>query len=334
MRGGNGFQAGGDTMTGRALLAGSIAIALASTGCVNFILAPRRADLQESVVYGERGPKIVLIDVDGVITEAEEERAFGPDRESSVARVREQLDRAREDSEVKAVLIRIDTPGGSATASELVYREILGFKRERGVPVAAQLMGTATSGGYYVAMAADRVAAHPTTVTGSIGVVFLGIELSGLMGKLGIENQTITAGPHKDAGSPLRPMTAEEREHFQQVLDHLHARFQDVVVTGRPGLDAAAVAAVSDGSIFSAPQALEKGLVDEIGTIEETVDWLEERIGSAETRVVSYHRPREWRRNFYNAAPTGPPAVQLDLGSVLGSLQRPGFHYLWWPGAR
>jgi protease-4 len=321
-------------MTGRAILVAGVLLALVSTGCITLDLVPTRTDLRETVVRGERGPKILLLDIDGVISEADEEPFFGTGRESTVARVREQLDRARKDDEVRAVLVRIDTPGGSATASELVYREILRFKRDRQVPVAAQLMGTATSGGYYVAMSADLVAAHSTTVTGSIGVIFLGINVSGLMEKLGIENQTITAGPHKDAGSPLRPMTREEREHFQQVIDHLHDRFKEVVVAGRPGLDEAAVETLADGSIFSAPQALEKGLVDRIGTLEETIDWLEQRTGSAETRVVSYHRSREWRRNLYTAPPSGGPVIRLDLGSILGPLQKPGFHYLWWPGAR
>ena len=153
-----------------------------------------------------------------------------------MSRVREQLDRARDDPEVRALLLRINSPGGTATASDLVYGEILRFKRERGVPVVAQLMGLATSGGYYVAMAADVVVAHPTTVTGSIGVRFVSVSLAGLMEKVGIEDQTLVAGSHKDAGSPLRRLTREERAHLQSVLDDLHSRFEQVVAAGRPNL--------------------------------------------------------------------------------------------------
>ncbi|TFG96688.1 MAG: signal peptide peptidase SppA, partial [Myxococcales bacterium] len=218
---------------------------------------------QETVVYGESGPKILLLEIDGVIVEqAPEPGILGPSEDNLVSRIREQLDRARDDDEVRAVLLRINSPGGTATASDLVYSEILRFKRERKVPVVAQLMGLATSGGYYVAMAADLVIAHPTTVTGSIGVRFVSVSLAGLLEKLGIEDQTLTAGQHKDAGSPLRRLTPEERAHLQSVLDDLHTRFEQVVVAGRPKLPPGGLERVADGSIFSAPQALKLGLVD------------------------------------------------------------------------
>ncbi|MEE8580681.1 MAG: signal peptide peptidase SppA [Myxococcota bacterium] len=309
-------------------------LALLCSGCITIhIPIGGRAELQETVVYGSHGPKIVLIEIDGVITEADEPGFLGTGRESSVARVREQLDMARRDSEVRAILLRINSPGGTAQASELVYREVLDFKREKNVPVVAQLMGVATSGGYYVAMAADQIVAHPTTVTGSIGVIFVGVNLSGLMQKLGIQDQTFTAGAHKDAGSPLRPMRAEERTHLQSVLDDLHARFREVVALGRPKLDAAGVEKLADGRIYSASQALENGLVDVLGGIDDSIEYLQARSGLAQVRVVSYHRPQEWRRNFYTAAPR-TPVIKLDLTGLLGAMPAPGFHYLWWPSGR
>ena len=130
-------------------------------------------------------------------------------------------------------------------------------------------MGMATSGGYYVAMSADAVVAYPTTITGSIGVIFTSVNLAGLMEKIGVEDQTITAGRHKDAGSPLRRMTGEERRHIQRVLDDLHARFVEVVASGRPALAPDALRALSDGRIFSAREAREAGLVDRIGDLED-----------------------------------------------------------------
>jgi protease-4 len=257
---------------------------------------------------------------------------LGPGRESTVARVREQLDRARRDKHVRAVVLRIDTPGGSVTASDIVYSEIERFKRDRSVPLVAQLMGTATSGGYYIAMAADEVVAHPTTVTGSIGVIFLGVNFSGLMEKLGIKNQTITAGVHKDAGSPLRAMTPDERAHFQSVIDDLHERFREVVAAGRPKLDAATIEILADGRIYSASQALENGLVDRVASLDETLDSVKESLGEDEVRVVRYHRPREWRRNIYTEPPSSPPVLRIDWTPLLGPFDEPGFHYLWWPG--
>jgi len=274
-----------------------------------------------------------MLEIQGMIREDPEPLVFGVGKEATTARVREVLDRARSDSRVKGLLLRIDSPGGTATASEIVYQEILRFKRETGLPVVAQLMGTAASGGYYIAMAADEVRAHPTSVTGSIGVIFIGANVVGLMDKLGIENQTLTAGVHKDAGLPLRRMSAEERAHLQSILDDLHARFQAVVVAGRPALGPERVAELSDGSIYSASQALDNGLVDRIGTLEEAIHSIEERAGISASRVVSYHRRREFRRNLYTRSPPATPAVNVDLGSLLGSVGPPGFHFLWWPGA-
>jgi len=307
---------------------------LAPAGCltVNVVPGPGQG-LEERRIQGESGPKILLVEIDGPITSRPEEQLFGPDEPSTVGSVREQLDRARRDDDVAAVLLRIDTPGGGATASEILYRDVLRFKQERGVPVVAQLMSLATSGGYYVAMAADEVVAHPTTVTGSIGVLFVGVEFSGLMDKLGISDQTLTGGEQKDAMSPLRPMTPAERSHMQAVVDDLHARFKSVVAEGRPDLSQEEVEALGDGRIFSASQALEQGLVDRTGSLQETIAALEQRLGVPGSRVVAYVRPNEWQPTIYDRGP-GAPVLQLDLSQLFGWRPSPGFHYLWWPGGR
>jgi protease-4 len=326
-------------------------VALFGLGCVSLDLpGTRRGELEETVVFESKGPdakkaKILILDIDGEIMASERPGFFGAGTESTVARVREQLDRARNDEDLRAVLLRVDSPGGSVTASEQVYHELVLFRQQTGLPIVAQLMGTAASGGYYVAMAADEIQAHQTTVTGSIGVIFFGLNFSGLMEKLGVKDQTLTAGALKDMGSPLRPMKANERAELQSVLDDMHTRFREVVAEGRPKLSADEVVGISDGRIFSAPQALERGLVDGIGTIEEAVALAEKRASIDGAQVVIYHRPREWRRNLYTRSPVGPArtsppfgafgssTIQLDLSSLLGPRGRPGFHYMWWPVA-
>ncbi|MEE9606295.1 MAG: signal peptide peptidase SppA [Myxococcota bacterium] len=322
-------------LQGRALWVVLAALAaLPAAGCVSLSLLPGAPGaLEETVVHGDRGPKILLIRVDGVIRESSPQprSAFSRRDESSVARLREELDRARDDPEVRALLLRINSPGGSATASDIMYSEILRFKAERDIPVVAQLMGVATSGGYYIAMAADRVIAHPTTVTGSIGVIFLSVNLVGLMKKLGIEDQTLVAGAQKDAASPLRRMTPAERERIQAVLDGLHRRFKGVVAEGRQ-LEAGRVDSVADGGIFGADEALALGLVDQIGELEDAVAAAEQAAGIATSRVVSYHRPREWRQNLYTG-PLVPTTVRLELAMPLPRLDGPAFLYLWAPGA-
>jgi protease-4 len=324
----------------RELLPALALVAVVLGGCIQIdIFGGGRGGLVESTVRGDRGPKILMLEIDGVIQQEEQSGPLGASRESTVARVREQLDRARRDRQVRGLLLRINSPGGGATASDLIHAELMRFKQQRDIPIVAHLLGMATSGGYYVAMAADQVVAEPTTVTGSIGVIFVGVNFAGLMESWGIEDQTIAAGAHKDAGSPLRRMTREERRIFQGVVEDLHDRFQQVVTEGRPKLDRLQVEALADGRIYSATQALENGLVDQIGSLEDSIEQLEKKLGVSESVVVSYHRPHEWRQNLYTQAPVPFPAARssvrggLDPALLLGAMT-PGFHYLWWPGAR
>ncbi|MBB84103.1 MAG: signal peptide peptidase SppA [Deltaproteobacteria bacterium] len=314
-----------------------LAMALATPGCVSLDILSLGPDgpPQQSVVQGEAGPKILLLEIDGVISNADAPSFFGGSSMGTVARVRNVLDLARRDPEIKGVLLRIDSPGGTATASEQVYTEILRFKKEKSVPVVAQLLTTAASGGYYIAMAADEVQAHPTTVVGSIGVIFTSLNFAGLMEKLGVEDQTITGGEFKDIGSPFRPLTEEERAQLQSIVDDLHARFREVVDRGRPNLDTVEVAALANGRIYSARQALENGLVDRVGAMGDAVGLLSDRIGAPKVRVVAYHKPNTPRSNFYMQAPAvAAPSIDPEsMGPALAPLLgRPGFHYLWWPG--
>ncbi len=306
----------------------SAALALLALGCVTIDLPlGGLGELEERVVLGTEGPKILLLDLDGVLSEEAGAGSFGlGGRESPVARVREQLERAREDAEVRAVLLRIQSPGGTVTASDILYREVLRFREETKRPVVAHCMGVCASGGYYVAMAADRVLAHPTTVTGSIGVIFSGLSLAGLMEKLGVEDQTLTSGPFKDAGSSLRRMTEAERAQLQSVLDDLHARFLEVVRAGRPQLAAESVERLADGRVYTARQASAAGLVDGIAYLPEAVQELKQRAGLERARVVVYHRPREVRENLYSAS-AGP--ASRPGAAALGQA---AFLYLWAPG--
>lgn len=323
---------------------------MSTTGCISidFLGMGAGAPLEESVVAGSGGPKVLLLEIDGVISGVEVAPSFlGLRATSMVARVREVLDRAREDEEVRGILLRIDSPGGTATASEQVYTEILRFKRERDIPVVAQLLTTAASGGYYIAMAADSIQAHPTTVVGSIGVIFTSMNFAGLMGKLGIEDQTVTGGEFKDMGSPFRKLTTTERAQLQSIVNDLHARFREIVDLGRPDLSTEEVAALANGMIYSAPQALANGLIDSVGNLEEAVDIVAAGMGAPEVQVVAYHRSRGGRRNLYMRSAAPSPARFGAAVAAVGSeglaeawatatlqqiLARPGFHYLWWPG--
>jgi len=312
-----------------------VALLLGVPGCITIDLGGSQdRELVETTVMGKRGPKLLLLDIDGEITSSDSASVLGWTlAEGTVARVRDQLDRAHEENDIAALLVRIDSPGGSAAASDAVYQQLLAFKQRSRVPVVAQMMSTAASGGYLVAMAADEVVATRTTVTGSIGVILLGINLSGLMEKIGVENQTLTSGEFKDAGSMLRPMRPEERAQIQSVVDDLYEQFVQVVEQGRPKLAAEQVRALADGRIFSAPQALEAGLIDRIDGLDGTIERLRQKLGAEQIRVVSYHRKREAPSNVYSRS-EAPERMQLGGDPLAHVLPRPGFHYLWLPGAR
>ncbi len=317
-----------------------LALLASCPGCIQIELSGAgRAPLVESVVHehgdqGRKGAKLLLLELDGVIGRGDALGLFGVGAEGTVARFREQLDRARRDESLRGVLLRVDSPGGEVTASDVVYAELSRFKRESGLPVVAHFYGTAASGGYYVAMAADEIVAEPTAVTGSIGVIFTSVNFSGLMKRYGVTDQTTKAGAFKDSGSMLRPQTDADRAILQSVIDDLHERFRTVVDRGRPKLARDQVDSLADGRIFSAPQALENGLVDRVGGIEDAVAALSARAGAGRAWVVSYHRPGEWRRNLYTRSPLEPPRAEGAASAVRP--QRwlaPGFHYLWRPGS-
>jgi len=148
--------------------------------------------------------------------------------------------------DVKAVVLRVNSPGGTVTASDIIYRELMLFRERTKVPVVAVMMDVAASGGYYLAMATDAILVHPSTVTGSIGVIMLTVNAKGLLEKVGVEANAITSGPRKDMGSPFRTMTSEEKAIFQGVIDSFYQRFLTVVQEGRPELSADQIKKLAD----------------------------------------------------------------------------------------
>jgi protease-4 len=195
-------------------------------------------------------------------------------------------------------------------------------------------MDVGASGGYYVAVAADKIVVHPSTVTGSVGVIMLTLNAHGLLEKIGLHATAVVSGPKKDMGSPFRPMTEEERAIFQGVINSFYERFLTVVQEGRPNLNAAQIRKLADGRIYTGPQAKEVGLVDEVGYLEDAIAMAKQQAGLTEARVVIYHRPGEYRPNIYAKFMGGGSGLaslaSLDLmGLVRGGA--PQFMYLWWP---
>jgi len=318
------------------LLVLTVLTALLLQGCtlVDIELQPRIRPLREETVEGEGKAKILLMDVSGVLADETGSVVLGtpPPRVPIVARVREELQKAEDDDEVRALIVRINSPGGTITASDLIYREIEVFKTRRKVPVITIMMDVAASGGYYAALAGDTIMALPTTVTGSIGVVMLTVNAQGLMEKIGVAPLAIKSGAMKDAGSPFRPLTEQERAVFQSVIDQMYARFVSLIVRSRK-MPEEKVRAAADGRIYTAEQAKALGLVDEIGYMDDAVAAARKAAGVTQARVVMYHRPKEYRSNYYSTAPAPTPGVDTTLQQLTALVSGSGarFLYLWWP---
>ena len=312
------------------------------TGCapMSFLITPVTGsrDLVENVLSRESvwaRDKIALIEVDGVLQNARQSSLLRQVGENPVALFKEKLDRAASDNRVKAAVLRINSPGGGVTASDLMYAEVLRFKRQTDKPVVAALMDVAASGGYYIACAADHILAHPTTVTGSIGVIMITPDFSGTMQKLGVRANIIKSADLKDAGSPFREMNERDRAVFQNIIDAMYARFLEVVALGRPQLEPDRIRLLADGRVYFAPDALAAGLIDDLGSLDEAVAAAKKMAGLVDESVivVEYARPLSHRPNYYaHTSQTSPQMniVNIDLPSWLSGAT-PRFMYLWAP---
>ncbi|GIK16893.1 MAG: signal peptide peptidase SppA [Planctomycetota bacterium] len=323
--------------TRSALVAAGMLGSLMLSGCMPdgllITLVNTERELEERELYRDgrwTADKIAVIDVDGIILNAPAPKLFSAG-EHPVSLLTEQLDKARRDRAVKAVVLRINSPGGAVTASDLMHDEIRRF-RASGKPVVAHMMDVAASGGYYIACACDEIAACRTTVTGSIGVIMQLFDVEGTMKLIGVTSNTITSGPHKDSGSPFRTMRDEERALFQAMVDDMYARFVEVVDEGRANLDAAQVRTLADGRVYTAPQALKAGLIDRIGTLRDTIEAVKKRVGIDAARVVVYHRPLDYRPTIYAQPPSAPEISVLRIDGGALPTPTPQFLYLWAPG--
>jgi protease IV len=280
---------------------------------------------------GPAEDKVLMIDIDGTISSALDTALFSRET-SAVSRVFERLGRAARDPRVKAVILRIDTPGGEVTASDIIYHEILRFKERTGRPVLGLMMSVAASGGYYIASACDVIMAHPSTLTGSIGVISVFPNVESLMAKVGVKVNIIKSGPAKDSGSPFRDMTEEEKKIFQGVIDEYYEGFLAVVARNRKDkVPAEKLRSIADGRVYTAPQALKLGLIDAIGYFDDAFGRARDLASLKAAKLVSYTYYPKTKTNIY-ASRLGDlsPLDAKVLESMLAVLKA-GFYYLWLP---
>lgn len=284
-----------------------------------------------TLIPGPAREKILMIDIEGVLSS---EDGGGPlaREKNAVTRAFQRLDRAAGDPRIKAVILRVDTPGGEITASDIIYHEILRFKERTGKPVICLMMSVAASGGYYIASACDFIIAHPTSLTGSIGVISVYPSVRELMAKIGVKVEVIKSGAAKDSGAPFREMSDEEKAIFQGIVDEYFEAFLDVVSRNRKDrIRPEDLRKIADGRIYTAQQALKLDLIDAIGYFDDAFGKTMDMASLKAARLVSYSYYPKTSANIY-ATRLGDhsPLDGKLLESYLGFLKT-GFYYLWLP---
>jgi protease-4 len=263
--------------------------------------------------------KVAIISITGVIMDGE-------------GYAKSQIDRVRDDASVKAVVVRVDSPGGTVTGSDYIFHHLNKLRQEKGIPMVVSMGSMAASGGYYVSMAVGdqekSIYAEPTTTTGSIGVIIPHYDVSGLMARYDVKDDSIASHPRKQMLAMTRPIPEEHRELLQAYVDESFDRFKEIVKQGRPAFrkDDSALIALATGEIFTATKAKEAGLVDEIGFLEAAIDRAMElaHLETSNTSVVRYLQPPSL---FDVSGLMMSKSKQPDLSALL-ELTSPRAYYL------
>lgn len=281
-------------------------------------LGPVRRDffIEEVVREGPPEQKIVVVNLQGII----EGRTYTD--------IYKQLRAAGTDEKVKGVIIRVNSPGGLASASDRIYNEVGKFKEETGKPIVAFMQNVAASGGYYASAACDKIVAEPTTITGSIGVIMTYFVFQEMLeGKLGIEPVVVKSGLKKDWPSFFEPPNEEQLEYLdEKLIKPVYDRFVRIVAESRAELTIDSVRRLADGSIYSATEAYDEKLIDEIGYLDKAIDQVKSLAGIIDAQVVEYRRP--FSLAYLLEARANDGILKIDR-STLHKLSTPEVMYLW-----
>jgi protease-4 len=308
-------------------------------------LAPQTSKLAETEVIhddalGTFSPKVALIDVEGVLGFSASSSGLFAGRANAVDELVARLERAENDGRVEAVVLRINSPGGTVASSETMYREVRRFREKTGKPVVVSMAEVAASGGYYLSLAADRVLAQESTITGSIGVIFQTLNFSRGMGMIGIEGRAVTSAKNKDIANPLAPPRDEHYAILQSTVDEFYKGFRNLVKERRTTIAPDRFDELTDGRIMTGKQALDAGLVDELGGVREAFAAAKSLAGITKARLVKYHGPADSPMSPYGAssgtkAPTALAGTSVDVSLIdapsSSSVPRGQFLYLWHP---
>jgi protease IV len=285
---------------------------------------------EEEWVAGDGPAVIAVVPVEGTIAPADNTLG-GTQPTTTPEGLADALRQAAQDTSVVAVVLEINSPGGGVTASDEMHQSIMDFKENTGKPVVVSMGDTAASGGYYISTAADRIVAHETTLTGSLGVIIPLNNYAEAANKYGIKQVVIKSGKYKDMGSAFREMTPDERGIYQSIVNQDYSEFVDVISEGR-GIPEERVREIADGRIYSGVQARGLGLVDSFGNLDEASATAARLAGAKDTTLVRYvQEPTLFETVLARVAPQEPQAQQIIEASGLDLEPKP--YYLYLPGA-
>jgi protease-4 len=321
----------------RKLLLATLIFFAGGCGAGSFLITPVQNVnvLQETVAQPGtsrwKSGKIALIEVEGMLINSKNSSLLGS-TENPLSLFAQQLDRAAKDEDVKALVLRINSPGGTVSSSDAMYELLTRFKKKTNKPIVASMQEVAASGGYYVALASDRIVAQPTSVVGSIGVIFTTFNFGGTLYKIGAQAESIKSGPLKDMGSMYKELTPEERAVMQGMVDEYYQRFVNVVQKHRRISDPETLKITTDGRVFSGARAKELGLIDDVGLLEDALD-LARKLGKVPgAKVVMYKRPHGYKGSIYADNSIPQPQSNIHKIELPGGPMLPGgFYYLWNP---
>lgn len=340
------FRALSRTSARAASLLGAILLAaLTLGGCLptKFVidLDPEEGRLRPVQVLADdkadaSSPRIALIEVTGVISHAPAGGGVFASSTNSVNSLVARLQVAEKDPTIKGVVLRINSPGGTVAASDTMYSELRRFREVSDKPIVASMGEVAASGGYYIALAADRLVAQPSSVTGSIGVLMQTINISKGLAKLGIEARALTSGPNKDLASPLEAVREPHYEILREMTLDFYEGFRAKVVEHRPQIPPAQLDAATDGRVFTGRQALAAGLVDELGGVRESFARAKQLAGLEHATLVAIVQEGRRPLSPYGALASSDavPGTQINLVQLNADAALApgaGFYYLWSP---
>ena len=268
------------------------------------------------------GPGIAWIKVRGVIAQDNSTGAFS--RPSGAAAIAKRIRQATQDKDVKAIVLDINSPGGTVASVQNIYSELLKAK-EQGKKVVALMRDVAASGGFYIAMAADKIVAEPGTITGSVGVIMQTSNVEGLFDKIGVKVTPITSGKYKDMGSTFRPMTDAEKAILQDMVNDTYTQFFAAVKAGRPDVKAEDLTEYTDGRVFTGQRAFNLGFVDKLGGEEEARLLAGELAGLEDPKIITT-RGDDVREFIFSL---GSTMENQTLAKQLQTLATPSVSYLW-----